>query len=234
MKKFNNLYCIIINKSSDPEEIHNMLKSLESFNFEKIYYVADRCSVDFNIYLHEYNSNDKLVKIYNSAGDGRKTSSLRNKPVKEIISNNEDASIVFIDGDRFVVSYNNFDVKKNWVFNVEENTKTKIDDDEKYECDNKFYSAGIHLNNKTIKKLLETDGFIFDESLESVWGIEDLDLGNRIIKLRDKYNDPDYDYQYADGIKLKGNYNYGYKNQFEEAANVAKLICLEISRDSFF
>lgn len=227
------LYCIIINKSTELSDVDNMMQSIKPFGFRKIYYVADRCSDDFNSYLKNY-SLENLVCIFNYEGEGRKTSSLRNIPVKTIMEEDSLASIVFLDGDRFVTSYKEFDNTKNWVFNVEGNDSTVILEDDKFEVDNKYYSAGIHLSNKTIVNLLETYGYIFDESLEQTWGIEDLDLGNRLIKFREDYQDLDFDYQYADGIKLAGNYNYGYKSQAEEVFNVAKLISLEMMRDSYF
>lgn len=233
MKIFDNLYCIIINKSTDYTEIDKMMQSIKPFGFRKIYYVADRCSDDFNNCLRNY-SLDNLVCLFNCEGEGRKTSSLRNLPIKTIMSEDPLASIVFLDGDRYITSYNNLDITKNWVFNVEGSEKTMISEEDKFEVDNKYYSAGIHLNNKTVVNLLETYGYIFDESLEKTWGIEDLDLGNRLIKFREDTGDLDFDYQYAPGIKLAGNYNYGYKNQLEEAFNIATLIGIEMKRDSYF
>jgi hypothetical protein len=121
----------------------------------KIYYVADRCTDNTLKLLSKY-SNVFPIDTTNHNFEGRKTSTCRNLG---LLSCPEEDDILFLDGDRYVISGN---IKK-----AIENFKSdillfRLEEDSRGEEFERPYNFGE----------------LFPEFLQDVWGIEDTSLGD--------------------------------------------------------
>jgi hypothetical protein len=150
----------------------------------KIYYVADRCTDNTLKLLSKY-SNVFPIDTTNHNFEGRKTSTCRNLG---LLSCPEEDDILFLDGDRYVISGNIKKVIENFksdilLFRLEEDSRGEEFERRYKNADliNGFFSCGVFFKREAINKILECPynfGELFPEFLQDVWGIEDTSLGD--------------------------------------------------------
>lgn len=168
---------IVIIGQNEGEYADKMITSLPTDIH--IIYVADRCTDNTKSLLSKYGNVDVIdttpLYLY-----GRQTSFCRNLGLRMC---RETSDVLFLDGDRYITHGNVSDL---------ENTKfdsvfIPLDDDSRNkEYFNYWYgrvmeptfSCGMFLKRDTINKILDFQGFLFDEDLQSYWGIEDVSLGD--------------------------------------------------------
>lgn len=203
---------VIINKSDKVSDLLYMSDSLKhSKNIYKTVYVADRCSKEFNQFLQtEEDLFQNLYYVILADGyEGRRTSSLRNIGY-DICKKDDVDGIVFVDGDRWFVEGNIEDIDETIVNNIPlDNIRNNFPDEilmgMRNEVHNAFYSACVYIPMKVCKKL-EVDSKLWNETLESVWGVEDLYMGNQLSIL-------DIPYIFNRKIRLNNEKCTGYKNE---------------------
>lgn len=216
---------VIINKSQNPSEISKMLDCLlKGGNIEKIYYIADRCSKEF---IHELlNSKETrlVVRNLNDKFEGRRSSSLRNigysyaKLDFDIIN-----GVLFIDGDRFITEGDTSLIDEGVINNIPINMLDSVSDEYldvfKKEILNMFYSACVYLPKDICLKLEDHNynGLLWNEDLESIWGIEDIFMGNQLSILG-------IDYVFNRKIKLDDSEMTGYKSTQDNLNNMIYLM----------
>lgn len=168
---------IVIIGQNEGKYVDKMITSLPTDIH--IIYVADRCTDNTKSLLSKY-SNVDIIDTTPLYLHGRQTSFCRNLGLRMC---RETSDVLFLDGDRYITHGNVYDL---------ENTKfdsvfIPLDDDlRKKEYFDYWYgrvmeptfSCGMFLRRDAIKKILDFQGFLFDESLQYYWGIEDTTLGD--------------------------------------------------------
>lgn len=169
---------IVIIGQNEGKWVDKIINSLSPYG--KIHYIADRCSDDTleklkkYPYVHVVKTNDKL--------QGRQTSYCRNLGLAQTFM---DSDVLFIDGDRYIVSGNLHDLK-NWtkdiaLLKLENDTREDIKNynDVYGTVNNAFWSCGIFFKRGAIDKILRfQEGTVFNEDIQKDWGIEDTYLGD--------------------------------------------------------
>lgn len=170
---------IVIIGHNEGKSIKNMLSSL-NIQEGKIVYVADRCTDDTLQQLQNY-PNVEVVDTTTMNFKGRKTSTLRNLGLQKC---SENTDVLFLDGDRFVVEG---DIRS--LSSVREDIATiRLKNDHRNKKDfpnhygtyfNWVYSCGLLVKRSAIKKITEKqNGKLFNEDLESEYGVEDVAFGD--------------------------------------------------------
>lgn len=211
---------VIINKSNITSDIDNMLKNLStSNNIYKIYYIADRCSNEFNNYLLK-RINNNIVAIIIDNCNKRRTSTLRNIGYEETKKDfNNINGVLFIDGDRWFIEGSTEKINENVVNNIPIDSIRIYDDSVllkmKNEIINAFYSACVYIPIKICELIEEKsiDNKLWNEDIESIWGIEDLFMGNQLNILG-------VDYIYNRDIRLNNSEMTGYSNTEQNLNNM--------------
>lgn len=213
---------VIINKSNNPAEIRCMLDSLNGVNIHRIYYIADRCSEEFNSTLGSCDDKRLVSIVMEDKYKGRRTSTLRN--IGYMIAKSDKINgILFVDGDRFFVEGSTEDINEDVVNNVPIDEIRNYDDDFllmfRGQIINKFYSACVYLPLSVCRRLERHsyNGELWNEDIESTWGIEDLFLGNQLDLLRIRYI-------YNRKIRLNNGSMTGYRHMEEELRNINRLM----------
>lgn len=213
---------VVINKSNAISDIENMLMCLEEDNVNKIFYIADRCSKNFNDYLLTVKKNNFKPIILDDNYIGRRTSTLRNIGYKESKKelNKSISGILFIDGDRFFTEGSTKDIDETKINNIPLDFIRHYSDEYllrmKGQIINAFYSACVFLPLDICKKI-EIDEKIWNENLEKIWGVEDLFMGNQFTILN-------IDYIYNRKIKLNNAKETGYRNDTSMIKNIFLLM----------
>ena len=217
---------VIINKSNNLEDIDKMLKCLliPGNNINKIFYISDRCSREFNHHLLTLHNTKLVVRIFNDNYEGRRSSSLRNTGYSYAKLDFDDiAGVLFIDGDRYFTEGSTKDIEESIINNIPIEMLSSLSEDElnmfRDEILNFFYSACVYLP-KDVCLTLENHqykGLLWNEDLEGIWGIEDLFMGNQLSIL-------DIDYKFNRKIKLNDNKMTGYNCVEDNLANMNYLM----------
>lgn len=165
--------------------IKPMLKSLKKILPDaKRIWILDRCIDDSKETLLKNNEN--FVETDYDLKD-RQTSHSRNLGLSLTDS---DADVLFLDGDRYLIHLNKpLDVTNTDV------TLLKLQDDYRDNLinynkqaygtvQNFFFSCGIFFKRTAINKIIDYQGYLFDEVLQYEWGIEDLYLGDVCYHLK--------------------------------------------------
>ena len=168
---------IVIIGHNEGASIKLMLDSLKCFFpcYRRIW-VLDRCT-------------DNSEKMLKALGEeyyktpfwwfGRKTSSARNFGLSKTDNTHD---VIFVDGDRHFVSVTNMNTFTNDIelFTIEDDSRLILKDyqDVYGTFNNGFYSNGLYMKRSAINKIIEFQGELFDTSLQSEWGVEDLSLGD--------------------------------------------------------
>lgn len=146
----------------------------------KIHYIADRCT-DRTIELLLLQ--DREIDVYATEGlQGRQTSHCRNLGLSRCSS---DSDVLFFDGDRYPVLGFLDDAYRKMSTDIlllplVEDFRRPADFKANYgSVYNGFFSCGLFLRRSAINSLLDFQGgFLFDEELQTDWGIEDTYLGD--------------------------------------------------------
>lgn len=155
-----------------------------------IWYVADRCTDDTLKKLEKY-TNVFPISTINRNFIGRKTSTCRNLGLKSCPI---DSDVLFLDGDRYIVSGN---IEESLTNSCTDITLLPIECDKRLEegydfskhygalC-NGFFSCGIFFKREVIEAVRNhhlMKGQFFPEFLQEDWGIEDTSLGDLCYSL---------------------------------------------------
>ena len=214
---------VIINKSNNPAEIRCMLDSLNGANIHRIYYIADRCSEEFNNTLMSCKDSRLIYVMMDDGHEGRRTSTLRN--IGYVLARDDKSKVngvLFVDGDRFFTEGSSDDIDEDTVNNVPLDGIRDFDDTFlllfRGQIINKFYSACVYLPFAVCDRLEchSYRGELWNEDIESVWGIEDLFMGNQLNLLG-------IEYIYNKKIRLNNGAMTG-KDDMEEIRNVNRLM----------
>lgn len=174
---------VVIIGQNEGAHAKNIVRSLPSA--WKIVYVADRCTDDTISVLKEENrSNMEIIDTTDMRLEGRQTSFCRNLGLSHC---DPMADVLFLDGDRYPVDGDIFDVITSCKHDtlclpVEKDARTP----ESYRfnqgrINNGFFSCGVFLKNHAIKMIQQyQNGELFNTSLQSHWGIEDTSLGDLV------------------------------------------------------
>lgn len=217
---------VIINKSNNLEDIDKMLKCLliPGNNINKIYYISDRCSREFNHHLLSIHNPKLAIRIFNDNYEGRRSSSLRNTGYSYAKLDFDDiAGVLFIDGDRYFTEGSTLDIDESITNNVPIEFLKDLSTEQLYlfrnEILNTFYSACVYIP-KDVCLTLENHqykGLLWNEDLEKIWGVEDLFMGNQFSILGIKY-------RFNRKIKLNDTEMTGYNNVNENLLNMNLLM----------
>lgn len=218
---------VIINKSDNLEDIDRMLESLlvPENNINKIFYISDRCSEEFNHYLLSIHNPKLVIRILEDNYEGRRSSSLRNIGYSYARMDFEDgvSGVLFIDGDRYFLEGSTKDISESEINNIPVEMLRSLSEEElqmfKSEILNLFYSACVYLPKDVCLTLEDHQykGLLWNEDIESIWGIEDLFMGNQLSILG-------IDYKFNRKIKLNDNEMTGYKCVEDNLANMNYLM----------
>jgi glycosyltransferase involved in cell wall biosynthesis len=168
---------IVIIGHNEGASIPKMLDSLKHFfpDCRRIW-VLDRC---------KDNSAKQLKSLHEEYYKtpfwwfGRKTSSARNFGLSKT---NHLHDVIFVDGDRYFISASQPGTTKNDIelFSIEDDSRHFMQDyqDVYGTFNNGFYSNGLYMKRSAINKIINFQGELFDTSLQSEWGVEDLSLGD--------------------------------------------------------
>lgn len=213
---------VIINKSSNIKDIENIYNTINHKEVYKIYYIADRCSEQFNNELLELSKKDSRIDItILSDYEGRRTSSLRNIGyIKSKNDFNNINGILFLDGDRWFIKGSISDISQNITqilsFLFLQKISIEAFNEMKKSIQNFFYSAGVYMYKEDCIKIENINniynGILWNEDIENIWGIEDLFLGNI-------FNILNLNYTLNKNIILNGSKMTSYKNIEEEIYN---------------
>lgn len=166
----------------------------------KVIYVADRCT-DCTISELSKFTNVNIVNTDFNISDGRKTSTLRNLGLSKC---SDSSDILFLDGDRFVISGDLHDLVGESEVNL-----LKLEDDirsndwiqaNKGKLMSGFFSCGVYFPRDKINLILNKFNELFPMWAESDWGIEDLVLGDICYSLN-------IDFKLNENILLNGSFN---------------------------
>lgn len=218
---------VIINKSDNLEDIDRMLDCLlvPENNINRIFYISDRCSREFNHHLLSIHDPKLVVRIFNDNYEGRRSSSLRNTGYSYARLDFEDgvSGVLFIDGDKYFLEGSTKDIDEDEINNIPVEMLRSLSEEDlqmfKGEILNLFYSACVYLP-KDVCLTLENHqykGLLWNEDIESIWGIEDLFMGNQLNIL-------DIDYKFNKKIKLNDTEMTGYKSIEDNLVNMDYLV----------
>lgn len=218
---------VIINKSDNLEDIDRMLESLlvPENNINKIFYISDRCSEEFNHYLLSIHNPKLVIRILEDNYEGRRSSSLRNIGYSYARMDFEDgvSGVLFIDGDRYFLEGSTKDISESEINNIPVEMLRSLSEEElqmfKSEILNLFYSACVYLPKDVCLTLEDHQykGLLWNEDIESIWGIEDLFMGNQLNILG-------IDYKFNKKIKLNDSRMTGYKSVEDNLVNMDYLV----------
>lgn len=218
---------VIINKSDNLEDIDRMLESLlvPESNINKIFYISDRCSEEFNHYLLSIHNPKLVIRILEDNYEGRRSSSLRNIGYSYARLDFEDgvSGVLFIDGDRYFLEGSTKDISESEINNIPVEMLRSLSEEElqmfKSEILNLFYSACVYLPKDVCLTLEDHQykGLLWNEDIESIWGIEDLFMGNQLNILG-------IDYKFNKKIKLNNSRMTGYKSVEDNLVNMDYLV----------
>lgn len=202
-----------------------MLNCLMGCNkIEKIHYVADRCSKDFLDKLYSIDNDKLLIKEISDNFVGRRTSTMRNIGYTLAkLDFDKINGVLFIDGDRYFTTGSVESIDESIINNIPIEMIRNLDDhllDEfKSQILNMFYSACVYLPKDVCLKLENHNykGLLWNEDLESIWGIEDLFMGNQLNILG-------IDYIFNKNIILNNSEMTGYSNDNDVVKNMVYLM----------
>lgn len=172
---------IVIIGQNERQNMPLMLASLKkAFPNDKRIWVLDRSTDDSQHFLEQ--ENEIYVRTPNT-WEGRCVSSARNFGLS---FTNKDSDVLFLDGDRYIVSgkFTPGKVKKDvLLFMVQKDERDDPKWFKKYSqiyghLHNGFYSCGLFMKRSAINKVLDFQGELFDTSIEQFWGVEDVHLGD--------------------------------------------------------
>jgi hypothetical protein len=190
---------IVIIGQNESESIPLMINSLKEYSFNKIW-VLDRC-IDNSAQILQDNK-EFFIKTPDYL-KGRLTSLARNLGFYMTDKYND---VLFLDGDRYLISgdlnqlkYSKYDIELLFLEDDFRSGRNVLQDYGK--VINSFYSCGIFIRREALNKIASfQEGYIFDESIQNYWGIEDTYLGDVCYHLGLTCN-------YNETIRLKGTFS---------------------------
>lgn len=164
---------IVIIGQNEGQYVNNMLDSLKKYNFKRVW-ILDRCIDNSKQLLLE---KDEYFIETPEYLQGRQTSFSRNLG----LSNSND-DVLFLDGDRYLIN-GDLNQLKNSQYDIEllyleDDFRDNRSPSDYGHVINGFYSCGIFFKRKTIDKIIEFQGELFNTDIQNVWGIEDTYLGD--------------------------------------------------------
>ena len=172
-----NMLNIVIIGQNEGHFINDMLLSLIKYPFKRIW-VLDRCTDASESKLRELQ--ETYIKT-NPKLTGRQTSYSRNLGLS---LTDDDSDVLFLDGDRYLVTGNlnkllnsKYDVE---LLYLENDFRTEVPAHANYgKALNGFFSCGLFIKREALEKIKAfQEGKVFNEEIQSLWGIEDTYLGD--------------------------------------------------------
>jgi len=176
-QKDTNMLNIVIIGMNEGESVKNLAESLKDTS--NVIYIADRCTDNSLELLSQ--TNFKVIDTTSLNLQGRQTSFCRNLGLKYC---NPDSNVLFLDGDRYIIKGDLTDLESSSFdyicLPIEDDFRSSEEFLENQgRVYNGVFSCGIYFTRSAINKITQfQNGQLFNEDLQSYWGIEDTSLGD--------------------------------------------------------